>query len=353
MTMDTPGIDGIPFDRSRRDLLRAAGLVTGGALLLGLPKSGWNWISPAQAAVSPTAKVVANVFLELDGSRVLLAAVDGGSGVADVVTNDLGPDNTRLKHVANRHFEDIVLQVPLAGVSKALVDWIADMLLNRSAGKDGAIVFADLNFSEIKRLEFVDAVLAEATLPAADARDLQTPAVLTLRISPVSTRWTGGSGQVIQSVKATASAPALSGIFRFNVQGLEPACTRIMKIEPLQATRQIIQTLTGVSGPTVKTGSSLDYNNIAITLPENDGAYFYQWFDDFVLKGNNGQAQERAGLLEWFSADRRKVIASALLSNLGIVKYAPEPYKAGVDTTTPLARVEMYFESMRLNLATG
>ena len=58
-------------------------------------------------------------------------------------------------------------------------------------------------------------------------------------------------------------------------------------------------------------------------MPEADAGPLYGWFDNTVLKGNNGPETERAGRIEVLGADMKAVVATVDLGNLGIVRYAP------------------------------
>jgi hypothetical protein len=89
---------------------------------------------------------------------------------------------------------------------------------------------------------------------------------------------------------------------------------------------------------------------IKIFLPEYRAAPFYKWFDSFILRGGAAAGEaELPGLLEWLSTDLTTVVASAQLINLGIVRYAPEPYLLGAEKAA-LVQVELYCERMSISL---
>lgn len=333
---------------SRRDLFRTAGLATGGAMLLGLPKFLGGWVSEADAAVRKGIAPAPIMVLELEGQVAgQLVNVDGGGIFADVIPESPGPDMIQRKRPGLPRFEDIVLDIALSGAEKPLTGWITEMLSKPPAPKSGVIIYADIGGNETKRLEFTSALLSEIVLPGADARDNRASVLMTLRLTPQSIRFSGGKGKSAGKA-GLKTKPLLSSNFRFNVQGLEQACKRIVTVSPIVATRAI----PGTAKEHEKfrqpvTPGTLDCSAVRITLPEVDAGPFYAWFDDMALKGN--PTAERAGLLEWLDPSLQKVIASVQLGNLGIVGYAPDPVTADSEEKLGgLVRIDLYCETMNV-----
>jgi hypothetical protein len=327
---------------SRRSLFRAIGVATCGAMLLGLPRFFGAWTSHAEAAVKRT-YTSGNVALELEGQFAgILSAVEGGNPFADIVPEGAGPDMIQRKRSGQPRFEDIQFDVNMSQITKPLSGWITDTLTKGPGQKNGAIVYADFQNKEVKRMEFLGGVLVEVGTPVCEGAS-KDQAVLSLRITPQSTRFMGASGKPIQPIGPKAKSISSSN-FRFNVQGLEQACKRIIKVEAIVARRLAPQTSIGQEKFKTAPGV-LDCSLVSILLPEIDGGPFYAWFDDAVLKGKQGG--ERAGLLEWFDPTGKSVEASAQLGGLGIVRYATEPVGAGA---LPVVRVDMYCETMLLTV---
>ncbi len=333
---------------SRRDLFRTAGMAAGGAMLLGLPRFLGGWTDNAEAGMvaSPS---TSNLMLELNGQPAgFVRTVQGGNAFADVIAEPVGPDLIQRKRPGPVKFEDLVIDVPVDRDAKSLNSWITETLTKDPIQHNGAIVFADFNFAEVKRLEFFNAVLTEVTLPAADAVDGKKAALLTLRITPQTTRLAGGAGKKLPAL-GSKSKGVLASNFRFNVQGLEQACKRITKVDQITAKRSAAGASVGqekfrqpsAAGP-------LDCSKVSITLPEADAGPFYQWFDDTVLKGRPDG--ERPALLEWLDPTLQTVLATVQLGSLGIVRYAPEKADAGAEARGPRVQIDMYCETIDLKL---
>ncbi|MCS6284960.1 MAG: hypothetical protein H8K08_05980 [Nitrospira sp.] len=334
---------------SRRDLFRSAGLAAGGAMLLGLPTLLSSLASPAEAAIKNTSFLRNNTALELDGQFAgFLTTVDGGGVFADVISETIAQDMIQRKRPGPVRFEDIVIEIPLGSVDKLLAGWISETLGKSPVQKNGAIIYADANFNEIKRLEFSGALLSEISLPEADAAVGKNQALLTLRLTPQSTRLTGGKGKLPGGAN-TKTKQIITSNFRFNVQGLEKACARITSVDPISAKRAMLaQNQVGDAFRQVaKAPGPLEYSLVRITLPESEAGAFYAWFDETVIKGKpNG---ERAGLLEWLDPTLKNVMASVQLGGLGIVRYEPDPSKSN-EQKIGLVEVDMYCETLNLTL---
>lgn len=346
---DTSSTSHVP-QQSRRDLFRTAGLAAGGALLLGVPSILSGWTGTAEAALRKGSFGGTNAALELEGQFAgFLAAVEGGNAFADIITEAAGPDMIQRKRPGPVRFEDILMDVQIDSVEKLLTNWLTETLTKIGAPRNGAIVHMDLNSNIVRRLDFTGALITEITLPEADAKDGKAPATMTLRLTPQSTRLAGGKGKLTAPLGAKTKR-ILSSNFRFNVQGLEKACARITSVEPIVVKRALGGQQTGQEKFRQPSAvQTLDCSKVSLTLPEVDAGPFYAWFDETVLRGTAGG--ERAGLFEWLDQTMRNVVASAQFGGLGIVRYAPEPIRAGgTEKLLGMVKVEMYCETVVLNL---
>ena len=333
---------------SRRDFFRVSGVVAGGAMLLGLPRFSGRWLNQAEAAQAGSPMGGLRVILVLDNVATNITSVSGGNQFADVALEPVGPDLIQRKRPGTLKVEDLVVELALDAPSPALNGWITDTLTKGPTFKNGSIVYADYDGNIGKQLDFSNAAITEIDLPAGDAssKDLVT---LKFRITPQSTRLGGGTGKISFPLVKSPSSRLIQANFRLSVQGLEAATPGITRVEPIVVRRLIQAQSVGATREPMRSPSVLDCSLLSILIVEQKAGLFYSWFDDFVLKGNNGAGKERQGLLEWMSPNTQKPAASIQLSNLGIVRYAPEPVQAGVDSIQRV-RVDMYCESATMKL---
>jgi hypothetical protein len=75
-----------------------------------------------------------------------------------------------------------------------------------------------------------------------------------------------------------------------------------------------------------------------------DATSFYNWFDDFLMKGNNGLGATKQGTLEYLSPSL-DVLVTLTLRNLGIFKLSGAPSSAD---RLRKVRAELYCEQLVL-----
>ena len=93
--------------------------------------------------------------------------------------------------------------------------------------------------------------------------------------------------------------------------------------------------------------------NLVIHLAESHADEFYRWHEDFVIKGNNGDENEKGGTLEYLTPNLQEVLFTLHFDHLGVFKIAPDKMSAQSmdkpDAAEPIRRlkVEMYCEDIK------
>jgi hypothetical protein len=348
MSEKTPVLDDQPNEGlSRRDLFRTAGFAAGGAMLLNLPHFLSSLVNRADAAVQERNYSARTLHLELEGQQLVgkLRSISGGGIFTNIIASEQGPNMILSKRPGPVRYGDIVLEINLASIDKPLFNWIDDMLTKIPVPKNGAILYGDFSGNQTKRLEFSGALLSELGFPGADAESIDQ-ALLTLRLTPQSTRLVGGKGPILAG-KTAPPKPIMANNFRFNVQGLEKSCNRIRTVNAVAVRRMPSGQAPGTepSSQQSKGPGLLEYSLISITLPEADAGPFHAWFDKTVIKGD--ATAERAGLLEWLDPTLKTTLAALQLGGLGIVRYEPDPVKSN-EQQVGMVQVDMYCETINM-----
>lgn len=265
--------------------------------------------------------------LQIEGSDAgYLLAVEGGHPFGVVV--DEAPDGKRLAGVS---YAPIVLDVG-ASMDPALHEWVAAMLDGTQKAASGAILLLDYDYRERSRIDWKEAVITEVEFPGADA-SVKDPPRVRVTIQPQSTRTAVGSGAKYQpksTGKPTAKGSAGSA-FRFTVSGLELACIKVAEVAPFA----------------VRHGRERDVADVVFWLAESEAAPFVQWFDDFVINGNNSAGQERTATLSFLGHSLTQELLRIDFRGLGIFRVSHERREAGLDRVSRV-KVEMYCQSVRL-----
>lgn len=315
-------------------------------LLLGLLSMLTGATSPGRGAYS-----AGKYALELDGVIVgWLVSGEGGHAYADVVTEQSGPDYLVKKHIGNVKYEDITIKVS-TGMSKAFYNWLADFMTGRSPRKSGSIIATDFSNRELQRLSFTNALITEVSFPALDAAS-KDAAYLTVKLTPEMTRQSLGKGATVRVPgDAKAQKKWLPSNFRLKIDGLDAAAARVNKIEAITVKQRVSTDNIGEMRDYEQEPAGLEIPNLVITFPESHASDFLDYFEDFVIRGNAGQDQEKSGSLEFLSQDRKDVLFRLELRNLGIFKLTPDKVESGAEQIRRV-KAEMYCEDVRFTFGT-
>jgi phage tail-like protein len=294
--------------------------------------------------------VAGKYAIELDSIEAgWVSSVEGGHATSDVVVEKLGPDHIQKKHIAGVKYEDITVNCG-TGMSKGFYNWIKDSFDHKYSRKNGAVISCDYNYKEHSRLTFSNALITEVGFPALDASS-KDAAKMSIKLAPEYTRMTtstdgpsvsGGKYKSDQSVQKKW----LPSNFRLKIDGLD--CTKVNKIEAITVKQKVVENAVGESRDYEREPAHLEIPNLVVTLAESHGKEFYQWHEDFVIKGNNGDDKEKGGSLEFLAPNLSDVLFTITFEHLGIFKLTPEKVEAGSENIRRI-KAEMYCEDMKFD----
>lgn len=296
---------------------------------------------PAERRPSMSSRFV----LTLGGVQAgFLKSVDGGDITAEVVQEAHDPTSTYFfkKHIASVKYEDFAVEVDFS-LADAVYDWIAATWTGRHYRKDGSIIICDSDFNAISEQQFFHASLSEVTIPTCDAL-AKNPVPMQLKFSPEITRMNKGGGRVSFLDKGKLGQKQWSpSNFRLEIDGLD--CTRVVSVGSFTV-KQILSTHNvGETRDYEKISKGIEFPNLKITLPEMATQSWQAWFEDFVVRGHNGDAQEKGGALVFLGADRKAELARITFFNLGIFRLGADKAQAGSDQTRTVT-AELYCQRM-------
>lgn len=286
-----------------------------------------------------------NFALQLDGAPCgFLNAVSGGDISADVISEATGPSAFVKKHIGQPKYEDFELQAGFA-MAKPFYDWIAAAWNLNYQRKSGAIVGTDYKLTPVSEREFVDALITETTIPALDGSSKE-PAYLTVKFSPEYTRPVKPTGTVGKVTPGKQKA-FLPSNFRVEIDGLD--CSKVSKVDSFTIRQSVATDDVGDARDYQKEPGNLEFPNLKIMLAEVTAKTWDAWFDDFVIKGNNGEANEKSGALVLLTSDRKTELARITLHNLGIFALRRNRQVANNEAIQKVT-AELYCERMELQV---
>jgi hypothetical protein len=281
--------------------------------------------------------------IELEGAVVGLAsAVEGGDVVGDVVRQAADPTGLVKKHITNVHWEPLVLTIGV-DMGEELAAWVAGFAARTAGAKDGAVIFADYDGTVRSRLEWSHGLITEVRFPGGDATD-PSRGTITLTIEPeqVMTRAVGGAAQS-GTVPRTPN-PWTRNAFRVQVDSIANDTKFAGSVEEVVVRRAVAVDAVGARRGLGPEYGPQDVSDVVITLPEGHAAEFASWLDDFLVKGNHGDAKERNGVLEYLRPSL-DVLATLSFKHLGITRMAPERVEAG-NGAVARVKVHLYCEEV-------
>lgn len=296
----------------------------------------------AVAAVNKARVYGGTVSLQLDGANVgNVKSASGGDIVGSVIEERAGAGLLTKKHLGATAYEDIVLEVGL-GLERSLYDWIAASWTGKAAPKSGALLILDGNMQAQGSRAFDNALISETTFPPLDGGSKES-GTLRVVLSPERVRTTAG-GAAKGTVGNKAKAWIVSN-FRLELDGLD--CKRVSKIDSFTVKQTIATSAVGPGREVSKDPGKLSFGDLKITLAEAGAESWRTWHDDFVVRGNSGDKNEKNGRIVLLGPDLKEELAEIKLSNAGIYALRGTPSAAKVETTARL-EAELYVERMEL-----
>jgi hypothetical protein len=284
-----------------------------------------------------------NFVLELNGSVAgTLKSVDGGNIRGEVVVQSPALVN---KHIGGVRYEQFEIQTGL-DMAPMFQDWIAGTLRRQAPRRDGAVIAGNFDFKAISRRTFTEALITEVGFPTLDSASKE-PAYLTVKFAPGSIRQDQAAGEDLKSALGTKSKNWLSSNFAFKLDGLPTG--RVSKIEAFTVKQGIASAPVGSERIAEIVPTAVELPNLKVTFSATDAEPWRHWFEDFVIKGNNGQDRERGGSIVFLGPNLRDELGSIDLLNVGIVSLSQDAAEAGADRVASVT-VELYVEQMELKI---
>jgi phage tail-like protein len=236
-----------------------------------------------------------NFALSLDGQAAIIKDMDGGNIKGEVVTINMGPEQFALKHISTVKFEPFTINIGMS-MGKGLYDWIKASLDKDHIRKNGFVVAADYKYKAQSYRHFRDALITEVTVPALDASGKDS-AYFTIKFDAEEITYQAGDDADISGIVNTKQKKWLNSNFRLRLGDLP--CTRVSKIDSFTIKQGITQDDVGEQRVSCKEPTKLEFPNLKITFSASDIKPWATWFDEFVIKGINGQEKELSGAIEF------------------------------------------------------
>jgi hypothetical protein len=282
--------------------------------------------------------------LTIDDSPAIVKSVEGGTPVAEVMKIDMGPNKLAIKSISTLKYEDMKLEIGMS-MGQPMIDWLNSFLDNKHIRKQGFVTYGDFDKKARSQMDFRDALITEFTIPACDAGNKE-PAFFTIGCAVEETISRKEVGKEMKGETNVKQKLFQANNFRLTIGDLPTK--RVNKIEALSFKAKVAQDDVGEMRCQTKEPTSMECPRLVVTYSAADHEPWDQWFDDFCIKGNNGDDKELSGSIEWLSPNTKETIATLEIEHIGIFKHTMDPAKSGDNIRRKKA--EMYFEKARFKL---
>jgi len=289
--------------------------------------------------------VAGNFYLNLDGQNCgFVKSASGGGATAEVVNEAAGPDYVVRKHLGQVKYEELVIDFGFS-MKAPVYDWIAKSWDMNYQRKDGSIVGCDYKLDAKTEREFFHGLITETIFPTLDGSSKE-PSCITLKIAPEYTRPKKPSGKAEGPGPKAPQKVFLPSNFRLEIAGLD--ATKVNKIDSFSVRQMVTADDIGDARDYQKEPGKLDFPNLKITLSQVSAQGWFDWFEDFAIKGNCTEEKEKTGTLSFLSPNRQEVLASIELQNLGIFRLSEDAMKSNSDQIKRVT-AELYCEKMKFH----
>lgn len=284
--------------------------------------------------------------LDVDGFNVaFLKKFDGLSMEADIVANDLGPDNFQAKHVANIKWTPGKATVG-AGMGQGMYNWIKQSFDKAYMPKNGRLVAADFNYKAQSELTFQHALITSVGFPKMDGSS-KDGMYLDVEFEAEQVRWAPGDGKDIQAKYGTKQKAWLAANFRFEMGGLP--CSRVASIDAFTWKCAVAADQIGIFREPTKHPAKVTIPDLKVSISMADYEAWAGPAKKWFIDGEHLAGNEMQGAIVILGPNMKDEIGRVELKNCGFKKFSKQTLEAN---TEKIARfdVEFYVEGMTFSL---
>jgi T4-like virus tail tube protein gp19 len=294
--------------------------------------------------------------LTIDGhqSTAFIKSVDGGFARATVADDPAGGTQNRVKHIATVEVEPISIEVGLTGAGDVL-SWIQGSWNRQWSRRNGEITHANFDLFETYRHEFFDALMTEACFPTLDASSKEggflkfkfQPETIKTKSMPGGEAGSTGpkvQGRIGQQVKQKLWSPSA---FRFRLDGLDEMA-HVNKIDSFTITQTVKKLFTGKDRFPQIEPTGIKFPNITGTIPLQFSRGLLAWHEEYIRTGAEDLTSQKTGAIEFLSTDRKSIIFSINLLDVGISFAGIETATSGADQIKRV-KFELFVHRMELD----
>ena len=284
--------------------------------------------------------------LDVDGINVgFLKKFSGLSMEADIVANDLGPENMQKKHVSNIKWTPGKATVGI-GMGKSMYEWIKAAFDKGYVTKNGTFTSADFDYKAQSQLTFFNALITAVTVPKLDGASKEA-AYFDVEFEAEQVRWAKGGGEVIKGKIGPKQKAWLCSNFRVEMGGLP--CSRVASVDSFTWKCAVAADQVGIFREPTKHPAKVTVPDIKLSISMAD---YQPWADaakKWFVDGQHLEENEMSGRIVFLNPNMKDEIGEITLTNCGFKKFSKDDLEANSEKIARF-NVELYVEKMTFKL---
>jgi len=284
--------------------------------------------------------------LDIDGYNVGFLKKFSGLGMeADIVANDLGPDNIQRKHVANIKWAPGKATVGM-GMGNGMYQWIKASFDKGYQHKNGTLLSADFNYKAQSELTFMNALITGVTVPKLDGGS-KDAGYFDVEFDAEQVRWAKGSGADLTAKFGVKQKAWLCSNFKIEIGSLP--CQRVATVDSFTWKCAVAPDQIGTFREPTKHPAKVTVPDLKLGISMGDHDAWSQAARKWFVDGNHLDSDEMNGRIVFMDPSLKNEIGEITLEHIGFKKHNHEDHEANSEKIARFA-VELYVEKMTFKL---
>ena len=284
--------------------------------------------------------------LDIDGYNVgFLKKFSGLAMEADIVANDLGPDNVQKKHVSNIKWTPGKATVGI-GMGKGMYDWINAAFDKGYVTKNGTFTSADFNYKAQSQLTFLNGLITGVTVPKLDGAS-KDAAYFDIEFDTEQVRWAKGGNEDIRGKVGPKQKAWLCSNFRIEIGGLP--CDRIATLDSFTWKCAVASDQIGIHREPTKHPAKVTVPDLKLGISYADHDAWAQAAKKWFVDGEHLEGNEMTGRIVFLDPNMKDELGEITLMNVGFKKFSDDDAEANSEKIKRF-NVELYVEKMEFKI---
>jgi hypothetical protein len=297
-------------------------------------------------AIDSRSHTAGRFALEIGNHNVgFLKKFSGLAMEADIVANDLGPDNVQKKHVANIKWTPGKATVGI-GMGKGMYDWIKQSFDKTYASRNGSFVSGDFNYKAQSRLDFQNALITSVTVPKLDGSSKDS-AYFDIEFDPEQVRWAKGGNEDIRSKVGPIQKAWLCSNFRVEIGDLPT--NRVASVDSFTWKCSVAPDQVGIHREPTKHPAKVTVPDIKLSISQADHQAWADAAKAWFVDGQHLEGNEMTGRIVFLDPNMKDELGEITLLNVGFKKFSKDDFEANSEKIARFS-VELYVEKMEFKI---